>query len=237
MSDRTPLPAILTLLVTLTFVLSPLVTEPFSGFSEDQLPLPQIDPPVQPAGYAFAIWGVIYAWLVASAVFGLLRRTHDAGWTHARWPLIASLALGTPWLAVATQSAIWATLLIFPMAATAIWALLRSPSRDMWWFGVPVGLYAGWLTAASFVSLGSTAAGHGILTGAMGWAYIGILGAAAVAVAVLRVRPALAYAAAVLWALAGIIAANGTATPGVSALAAAAFAALLALTILSRRST
>ena len=49
---------------------------------------------MQPAGYAFSIWGVIYLALVAGAVFGLIRRAEHAGWDAARWPLIASLAVG-----------------------------------------------------------------------------------------------------------------------------------------------
>ena len=69
--------AYLTLLLTATFVLSPLVTNPFSGFRADQLPIPQIEPPVQPAGYAFAIWGLIYSWLAISALFGVAKRAED----------------------------------------------------------------------------------------------------------------------------------------------------------------
>lgn len=79
--------ALLTALFTATFVGSPLVTSPFSGFRADQLPLPQINPPVQPAGWAFAIWGLIYSWLVVSAVFGLLKRGADPDWNAARKPL------------------------------------------------------------------------------------------------------------------------------------------------------
>jgi|GEM_PF-5700137 len=69
----------LSLIATLAFVLSPLVTEPFSGFERDQFPIPQIDPPVQPAGYAFGIWGLIYLWLVVSAIYGAAARRDDAG--------------------------------------------------------------------------------------------------------------------------------------------------------------
>ena len=44
------LSAFLTLVVALAFALAPAVTNPFSGFEADQLPIPQIDPPIQPAG-------------------------------------------------------------------------------------------------------------------------------------------------------------------------------------------
>ncbi|MFQ1700606.1 hypothetical protein ACJ5NV_08420 [Loktanella agnita] len=226
--------AVLTLIVTLTFVIAPLLTDPFSGFRADQLPVPQIDPPVQPAGYAFSIWGVIYTWLMVSAVYGLLQRGDDPQWDRVRPALIISLLVGTPWLAIANANAILATILIFVMAASAIAALWRTPTSDFWWLQAPVGLYAGWLTAASFVSLGSTAAGFGIVTDAIGWAYIGIIGALIVAMAVLIRTASLPYALAVVWALAGIIAANGLTTWTVSLLAAAGIFVLTGLAIMAR---
>ena len=223
-----------TLIVTATFVVSPLLTEPFSGFRVDQLPIPQVQPPVQPAGYAFAIWGLIYGWLVVSAVYGVLRRAQDADWDNARLPLIISLGVGTPWLAIANNSAIWATVTIFIMALTAIIALIRAPRSDKWYFRVPVGIYAGWLTAASFVSLGSTAAGFGVLTDQVGWAYLGILGALAVATPVLMRTGAPSYGLTVVWALVGIVLANQTVFFGVSLLASAGIVIVLALIVLTR---
>ena len=221
--------AYLTLILTITFVISPALTQPFSGFRADQLPIPQIAPPVQPAGYAFAIWGLIYAWLVVSAVFGATKRADDSQWTPARMALIVSLAVGTPWLAIANTSAIWATITIFIMAGGAVLALLRAPKADIWFFAVPVGIYAGWLTAASFVSLGSTAAGYGIVTDQLGWAYLGIIGALGLSVPVLIATRARAYGLTVIWALVAIIVANGMAQWTVSALAAVGILILLGL--------
>ena len=37
-----------------------------------------------PAGYAFAIWGVIYAWLVVSAVYGVIWRREAKDWEAMR---------------------------------------------------------------------------------------------------------------------------------------------------------
>ena len=192
------------------------------GFTADQLPYPQIDPPVQPAGYAFAIWGLIYSWLVVSAVFGVWKRRSDAAWDHVRAPLMISLAVGTPWLAIANASAVWATITIFIMAAAAIVALIRTPKVDGWWLQAPVGIYAGWLTAASFVSLGSTAAGYGIALGSLGWAYLAIILALGVTLAVIARKPtAPEYGITVIWALIGIIVANLSGAVGVMILAAA----------------
>lgn len=224
----------LTLIVTATFVVSPALTSPFSGFRADQLPIAQLDPPIQPAGYAFAIWGLIYGWLIVSAVFGVWKRSDILAWDRARLPLIVSLGVGTPWLAVANASAIWATVLIFVMALGAILALMRAPQHDAWWFKVPVGIYAGWLTAASFVSLGSTAAGYGIVTGQLGWAYIGIIGALALTTWVILHTKAPSYGLTVIWALVGIIVSNQTEVLSVSALAMAGIVIVLGLVIYTR---
>ena len=225
------LKAALTLLFTFTFVTSPLVTAPFMGFREDQLPIPQIDPPIQPEGYAFAIWGLIYAWLMISALFGIAIRVEAPDWEAARTPLILSLAVGTPWLWIANQSAVWATVTIFIMAALAIWALMRAPVLDRWLFRAPVAIYAGWLTAASFVSLGSTMAGYGILMDQIGWAYAGIAAALVVALAVQnRRKDSPEYGLTVVWALAGIIAANYDTHLWIAG-AAAAGIAILGLTL------
>jgi hypothetical protein len=126
-----PLP-LLVLLFTLTFIASGYLI-PFDGYDGTQVPIPQEDPPIQPAGWAFAIWLVIYGWLLVSAVFGLLRRAGDPDWDRVRLPLLLSLILGTPWVAIANASAIWATVVIFGMLGTAVWALLRAPVRDRWW--------------------------------------------------------------------------------------------------------
>lgn len=219
--------ALLTLLFTVTFVGSTLFSS-FSGFEANQLPIPQIDPPIQPAGYAFAIWGLIYGWLLVSAVFGLWKRGTDPAWDIMRAPLIVSLALGTPWLWVATQSAIGATALIFAMAIPAIMATLWAPRTDRWWARKPVAIYAGWLTAASFVSLGSTLAGYGVLFGSTGWAYAGIIMALIVTISVQLKAPfARAYGLTVVWALVGIIVANGL--NGVTALSVVGIIAILSI--------
>ncbi|WP_394152646.1 hypothetical protein [Loktanella salsilacus] len=211
--------AYFTLALSLAFGLAPFFSGDFAGFASDMLPNPQIDPPVQPAGYAFAIWGPIYLWLIASAIYGVLYRKGDAGWTAARLPLCVSLAVGVPWLLIAQVSAVWATVTIFIMAGTAIAALVRTPPLDRWWLRGPVGLYAGWLTAASFVSLATTLAGYNIGFDSFGWAIAGIIAALGVTIATYRRVDSSSYIAAVIWALVGICVANGMTTFVVTALA------------------
>jgi hypothetical protein len=223
------------LVLSIAFAISPAFTAPFSGFTPDQLPNPQIDPPIQPEGYAFAIWGLIYTWLIVSAVLGLWKRADAGDWHAARLPLAISLAVGVPWLAIANASAIWATITIIIMALGAITALIRAPYVDRWWFQAPVGIYAGWLTAASWVSIGTTAAWYGLITGSFGWAFAGILGALSSALAVYKMRAAPEYLLTIIWALVGIVVANGVVTLPVSAFAAFGIAVLAFTLIRSQR--
>ncbi|SHI89839.1 hypothetical protein [Wenxinia saemankumensis] len=226
--------AVLTLLAALGFAAAPFFWS-FDGFETNQLPIPQTDPPAQPAGWAFSIWGPIYAWLVVSALWGLWAHRQDAWWDAVRAPLIASLAIGVPWLWIATQSAVWATLAIVAMAGFAIAALLRAPrdDRSRWTLRAPVALYAGWLTAASWVSIAATLAGYGIGPDSYGWAFVAIAAAALIAWAVQSRTPEWTYGLAVGWALLGIAVKNGPALPLVTA---AALAALLLIALRAAQS-
>lgn len=198
----------LVLIATAAFVLSPLVTDPFSGFDPGRLPLPKIDPPVQPAGYAFSIWGLIYLWLAVSALFGVMARRADGGWQQIRLPLILSLGPGAAWLWVAGVSPIWATVLIFWMLGFALLAMLRAPQADRWLAQAPLALYAGWLTAAAHVSLGVGLGGFGLAPPDIA-AVLSVALATGVALAVLYQRPDLfIYGLAVIWAVIAVLVAN-----------------------------
>ena len=227
----TRMKAVFVFTAALAFALSPFASDGFNGFAPDQFPIPQVDPPVQPAGYAFAIWGLIYLWLVAGATFGLLARHDAAEWDAMRWPLTGSLVIGAAWIPVAQSSPVQATVMIWLMLGLAVWALLAAGRKDRAWQRGPVALYAGWLTAASCVALALVLAGHGIL-GAQAAALIAIPLALAIALAVQALRADTPeYAAGVVWALIGIIVANsqpanwpvlGLALIGIAALAALA---------------
>jgi hypothetical protein len=228
--DTAKLKAVLVLVAAVAFVMSPLVSNPFSGFDPAQFPVPVENPPIQPAGWAFSIWGVIYLWLLASAGYGLFRRDTDSGWDATRWPLFASLAVGASWLAVANTAPVLATVLIWVMLVGALLALRAAPARDRAWLAWPLGLYAGWLTAASCVALANVAAGYG-LGGAMTLSWAGLVLALVLATVVALGRAAPTYPLAVGWALAGVAVANLAPAPVFAAAAGAGLLAMLWLTL------
>lgn len=222
--------AILVLVAALAFAASPLFNPGFGGYDPSLFPVPIEDPPILPAGYAFALWGLIYLWLIAMGGFGLLRRDEKADWDATRMPMIVSLLIGAIWLPVAMVSPIWATVLIWAMLIAALVALLRTPDRDLWWLRAPVGLYSGWLTAAACVSLGTTLTGWSVAPfGPVGWAIVCLALALAIAVAILRARPSLLYGAAIVWALVAVTVRDGATLVGLFALGAAVAVAALTL--------
>lgn len=208
------------LILALAFAGSPFLAPGFNGFEPDQFPVPQDKPPIQPSGYAFAIWGVIYIWLIISAGFGLVKRHEASDWMPMRPALMLSLAVGTTWLVVAQASPIAASILIWVMLLSALVALFKAPELDRWWARAPIAVYAGWLTAASFVSLGLITAGYGVLDqvpAALLWLTVALVFAAIVQIS-LDGSPM--YGATVVWALVGILIANIGGTGSVAALAA-----------------
>lgn len=203
------LPALMLLLATIAFGLAPLVTPPFTGYDPTMFPVRIERPAIQPAGYAFAIWSVIYLWLILHAGFGLWKRAEDAFWTPVRLPLTAAVVVGAVWLWIAGVSAIWGTVTIWIMAGAALLAFLRAPTEpDRWLLSGPLAIFAGWLTAASAVSTGVLVAGYGVLsdTGAA----LAMLGLVLVIALVVQARKARmpVYGLTVIWALAGVIAVN-----------------------------
>ncbi|ABD53986.1 tryptophan-rich sensory protein [Jannaschia sp. CCS1] len=212
MPDLSPkLMAALVLLAAIAFALSPVLSEPFTGFNPDQLPRPVDNPPIQPAGYAFAIWGVIYLWLIVGAGFGLFKRADTAEWQAMRPALLVSIAVGASWIPVALTAPVPATLLIIAMLITALIALFRAPLADAALGAAPVALYAGWLSAASIVASATIVAAYtGLDLTIISIVGLVIIGVVASLVIRYTAHP-LPYAAAVIWALVGVVVTNSDA--------------------------
>ncbi|WP_434621484.1 hypothetical protein [Tabrizicola sp. M-4] len=219
--------AALLLLVTLAFGAAPFLTPPFRGYDPALFPVNIPRPSIQPAGYAFAIWSVIYLWLITHAVLGLWKHAENPAWDAPRLPLVAAIALGSAWLSIAPVAPIWATVTILIMAATAIAAFLRADTEtDRWLLSGPIAILAGWLSAAAAVSTGVVAAGYGLLTDTSS-ALAMIIATLMVATTVQRRKPRMpVYGLTVIWALAGIVVANAGLNPAVAITAGLGIAAM-----------
>jgi hypothetical protein len=200
--------AVLLLLATIAFGAAPLVTPPFTGYDPAIFPVQVVRPSIQPAGFAFSIWGLIYLGLIAHALFGLIRRREDAAWDAVRLPMAVSIAIGTVWLWIAPDYPITATAAIWVMQGLAALALFHAAAQDRWLLATPIAIYAGWLTAAANVSLGVVVAGYGWLTDTESAAAMLALALAIAVTVQLRRGADPAYGLTVIWALIGIIAVN-----------------------------
>jgi hypothetical protein len=230
--------ALILLVVTIAFGVAPFVTPPFTGYDPALFPVDIGRPAIQPAGYAFSIWSVIYLWLIVHAGFGLWRRADDPNWDRARVPLTCAIGVGVVWLWIAGQSAIWGTVTIWIMAAAALAAFLRAPTEpDRWLLSAPLAIFAGWLTAAAAVSTGVLIAGYGMLSNAA--SAIAMLALVLVIALVVQGRKARmpVYGLTVVWALVGVIVVNRGDMPLIAAAALAGAAAMLVALVWIRRST
>ena len=226
----------LLLVVTLTFGIAPFVTPPFTGYDPSIFPVFVARPFIQPAGYAFSIWGLIYLALIAHALFGVIWRRSDPDWAKVRAPMILSLSLGTAWLKVATMDPFMATIGIWAMLASAIYALLRADTiRDRWLLVAPIAIYAGWLSAAAAVSLGVLLAGYGWLTNETMTVVMLALVLTIATIVQIRKRGVLEYGAVVIWALIGVLVVNWADAQTISFFAIAGVAIMAVTMALARR--
>lgn len=227
--------ALLLLIVTAAFGAAPFITPPFTGYDPALFPVQIARPSIQPAGYAFSIWGLIYLWLALHALISLWKYATNPVWDATRLPLIIAIGLGSAWLSIAPVAPITATVVIWIMAATALMAFLRADTEtDRWLLSGPIAILAGWLSAAASVSTGVVIAGYGWLSDTATAALM-IAITLALATWTQRQKPRMpVYGLTVIWALIGITVANAGLNPTVAILAGIGIA-LMALTLRATR--
>ncbi|CAA9419041.1 MAG: hypothetical protein AVDCRST_MAG01-01-2126 [uncultured Rubrobacteraceae bacterium] len=209
---------------------------------------------VVPADYAFVVWGPIFALSLAYSVYQALPQQRQnpllrrVGWFVAG----AFAGNGLRQILFPAELFVASQALLAGIVACAVAALLglglgrvyRERGlgwADRWLVALPVGLFAGWVTAAVFVGVATTLVGTGFLDGGPFEAILGvILLIVGVVVASVVVRSArrgraqgyVAYAGAVLWALVAVVA-NQYDASSITTVAAALGVVLVALALLA----
>jgi hypothetical protein len=205
--------------------------------------------PVTPAGYAFAIWGLIYLGSLALAVYQLLpgQRTRDV---HRRtgWWLAAAFLISAVWVPIFGSGAIWLSQLVImllvaclAMVTVRLTRNLAASTAERVLLRIPVTLYLGWATVAAFAGFGTTLRSLGMPESA-GWvtalSVVLVALAAALATAVVARETAVAgFAFTACWALVGIAVGTYAAPVRIAALLAvlAVLAGLVVRVVRSRR--
>lgn len=121
--------------------------------------------PVTPAGYAFSIWGLIYAGSLVLGVYQLLPG-QPARTVHRRtgWWLVGAFAASTIWVPIFGTRVIWLSQLVIVMLVIClVFATVRfsrlgpaENAAERFAFRLPVTLYLGWATLACFAGFGTT---------------------------------------------------------------------------------
>ena len=169
-----------------------------------------------PAGYVFSIWGLIYLGLIAFAIFQALPSQRDnprlraAGW----WVSLGGLA-NIAWIFLWHYEQFPLTLVaMLVLLATLIVTYLhleigRSAvsAAERWAVRLPFSIYLGWITVATVANVTSVLDflqwdGFGIAPEI--WMSIVLAAVLVIAVLMNFTRRDVAYAAVILWALAGI---------------------------------
>lgn len=197
---------------------------------------------ITPAGWAFAIWGPLFALSVGFAVWQALpaQRT-NALLDRIAWPAAIALAAQGVWSTytqLANLTAISVAIILVSLAGllVVLRALVHTPalSRGERIFVAPAfSALAAWLTAASIVNVSASLKYHGI-AGAQPSPAITtlmiVIGAIIAAIAAARVRGAPLYGLVFAWALIAINAAGGQRFPTVGWAAIGGIVLVLAVT-------
>jgi hypothetical protein len=218
------------------------------GFRTAPTGLPEPGPtPVEPAGYAFIIWSLIYAGSLAYAVFQALPRNAESPLLRRiGWLTASGFLLTSSWMVFASFGPLWATvptmigmflLLAAAFVIAARWEDQAGRGGRRWFVVLPLALFSGWLTAAVFVNPAEVLPRYGFDRFGLSVEAFSIVvlgGAALAALTLLRLtRWNLAYALTVMWALAGIVVANvqRELSPAVAGTAAGIALVLAAVTV------
>lgn len=166
---------------------------------------------ITPVGWAFAIWGVIYLGALVQAA-AVLVRGHTAVPRRLQVDQVVLYVGGALWIGASTLESSLATaaalLLMLVAAVDGVLTAGRQVPPTGWLLRLTrfaVGLYAGWVTAAFFLNLGTALVELDAFdVERLGWqvALLAVAGVALLALTLVTRVPA--YAAAGVWALAGI---------------------------------
>ncbi len=204
-----------------------------------------------PAGWTFAIWGPIFLLCFIFAGYQLLpSKRYDPLLRSVGWPLGLAFVGNGLWTLIQllrqpilSQAVI---LLILILVLTALFRLARLNRRgevstvQRWVVGLPTGSLAGWLTAANVVGFNDMLVREDVVGSDLMAALVGagllVVGAVVAALVIFvssggPVLASLAYAAAVLWGLFGIVANQYDASVITTLAAVVCFVALVVVCI------
>ena len=200
--------------------------------------------PFTPAGYVFAIWGIIYALLLVFVIYQALPKQKDKPFQKQIGALfILSSVFNVVWLFLWQYDDVTTSVvLMFALLATLSAIYLRlgigkssAPLKEKLCVHLPFSVYLGWITVASIANVAAALVSvgwDGFGLSAETWAIIAMGIALIVTLVVIGVRRDVAYSLVAVWALAGIAVKQNT-YPTIVLIAEEAIAVILVALALS----
>ena len=200
--------------------------------------------PFTPAGYVFAIWGIIYALLLVFVIYQALPKQKDKPFQKQIGALfILSSIFNVVWLFLWQYDYITVSVVLtFALLATLSAIYLRLgigksnvPLTQKLCVHLPFSVYLGWITVASIANVAAALVSvgwNGFGLSAETWAIIAMSIALIVTLIVIVARRDLAYSLVIVWALAGIAVKQNT-YPTIATVAEIAIAVILVALTLS----
>jgi benzodiazapine receptor len=200
--------------------------------------------PFTPAGYVFAIWGIIYALLLVFVIYQTLPKQKNKSFQKQIGALfILSSIFNIVWLFLWQYDYITVSVgLMFALLATLTAIYLRLgigktkvPLTEKLCVHVPFSVYLGWITVASIANVAAALVSvkwNGLGLSAETWAIVAMIVALVVVLTVIIARRDIAYSLVAVWALAGI-AVEQSLYPNIITVAEIAIAVILIALILS----
>jgi hypothetical protein len=203
-----------------------------------------------PAGYVFAIWGLIYVTLTIFGVYQILpaQRNNERIDRVGIWFILANLFNGSWILAWHYQQFILSIIIMFGLLASLLVIYMRLQigvskikPTERWLVDLPFSIYLGWISVAtianvSVVLIDNNWNGFGI--SATVWTVIMIAVALLLGIIMTMKRNEAAYTLVLVWALVGIFHnSSGNSIVQISALIAAIllFMAIIAFRLILNR--
>ena len=172
--------------------------------------------PITPAGYVFAIWGIIYALLFAFVIYQALPKQKNKPFQKQISALfILSSIFNVVWIFLWQYDYITVSVvMILALLASLIAIYMRLgigksnvPLTEKLCVHLPFSVYLGWITVASIADFAAALVSvrwDGFGLSAQTWVIVAMAIALIVTLAVIFARRDIAYSLVIVWALAGI---------------------------------
>ncbi len=195
-----------------------------------------------PAGYVFAIWGLIYLALIAYSIYQALpSQRQNSRLQRVGWLYVVSCAANIAWLFLWHYEFFTWTILamgVLLLCLIAIYLILgigrsRVSATETWLTRVPFSIYLGWITVATIANATSLLYylhwdGWGLAPEY--WAVIMLAVATVITLLIRLTRGEVAYLAVIIWAFVGIaVEHSATLVVAIAAWIAAAMVVLMLL--------